>query len=334
MRDILIHIPDFSDGRLFAPARDQCHEPFVRLRDRLRDIGYELKTSDSHPIATAHRILFFDLPIEARRHKGLWSRRGRERNLLQECLEHDLQDRLALLLIEPPVVHPQNWDVERHKPFPTIFTWSDALVDGTRYLKLHEPVPSEIPAPPHVPFSARTLLIAISGNKRSSHPAELYSARRAAIRYFSRVAPNDFHLYGYGWRFWERPRSFRGIVRNKWEVLPNYRFGICYENVRGFDGCVSERIFDCLRSRCIPVYWGAPNIDQYVDRHCFIDRTQYSSEDDLLRFLRDMSEAEFTRRLDAIDSYLRSERFRKFLPDAYADTIISGLKLQPVEVER
>jgi alpha(1,3/1,4) fucosyltransferase len=324
MRDILIHMPDFSEGRLFVAARDNCHEPFVRLRERFRELGYELKTSDDLPVTSAHKILFFDLPTPA----PIWKRR-KERDLLKECLDHELNDRLALLLIEPPVVHPRNWQTERHEPFSVIFTWNDELVDGERYLKLHEPVPSEIPQPPDVTFGEKRLLVAISGNKRSRNPGELYSARRAAIRYFSRVIPEDFHLYGFGWRWWERPESYRGSVANKWEILPHYRFGLCYENVR-MDGCVSERIFDCMRSGCIPVYWGAPNIRKYVNSECFVDRDDFASDEELLRYLRGMTEDQFERRLDAIRTFLRSDQFARFLPDAYADTLIAGLHLDRV----
>jgi alpha(1,3/1,4) fucosyltransferase len=327
MIEILIHMPDFSGGRLFEQARDNCTQPFIWLRERLRKLGYELKTSDGHDPSRAERIIFFDLPVERRRRFSLLQKRQPQRDLLVECLTRGLRDRLALMLIEPPVVHPENWEIERHAPFPVVFTWSDPLVDGKRYLKINEPIPAGIPITPEVPFSQKTLLVAISGNKRSNHHAELYSARRHAFHYFSRAIPDDFHLYGFGWRRWERPRSFRGSINNKWEVLPQYRFGLCYENVSGMDGYVSERIFDCMRSRCIPVYWGAPNVRQYVDSECFIDRTEFSSDDDLLRRLQDMSEIEYQRRIAAIDAYLQSDRFRQFLPDAFANRIISGLKL-------
>jgi len=39
----------------------------------------------------------------------------------------------------------------------------------------------------------------IAGNKRSSHPLELYSERLRAIEWFEKEHPADFDLYGIGW---------------------------------------------------------------------------------------------------------------------------------------
>src|SRR5260221_513096 len=109
-----------------------------------------------------------------------------------------------------------------------------------------------------VPFSEKRLLVNISYNKYSSQPGELYSARREAIGYFERHRPDDFDLYGVGWLGTqtlrgssgrgERHPSYRGAVTNKWDVLPRYKFSLCYENSRDQPGCVTEKIFDCLRS--------------------------------------------------------------------------------------
>lgn len=42
----------------------------------------------------------------------------------------------------------------------------------------------------------------------------------------------------------------------KEEFLRNYRFNICPENSLG-DGYTTEKIFECIASGCIPIYWGA-----------------------------------------------------------------------------
>ena len=43
---------------------------------------------------------------------------------------------------------------------------------------------------------------------------------------------------------------------NKAEFLKQYRFYICPENA-SVEGYVTEKVFHCIGSGCIPIYWGA-----------------------------------------------------------------------------
>ena len=43
---------------------------------------------------------------------------------------------------------------------------------------------------------------------------------------------------------------------DKFKFLANYRFNLCPENSLG-EGYITEKIFDSIRSGCIPIYWGA-----------------------------------------------------------------------------
>ena len=176
-------------------------------------------------------------------------------------------------------------------------------------------------------------------NKFSRHPRELYSERRAAIRYFERTQPDNFDLFGVRWNQpqnlverwipWMRPQysSYRGVVKNKWDVMPRYRFSLCYENVRDEPGYVTEKIFDSLRCGCVPIYWGAPNIGDYVDKDAFIDRRRFKDHAELGDYLSSIREPEYEKYQQAIRLYLMGPKFAQFLPPAYADTIIQTLKL-------
>jgi hypothetical protein len=150
---------------------------------------------------------------------------------------------------------------------------------------------------------------------------------------------NSFDLYGVGWnrppnlkekmmpftrRFYS---SYRGTLQNKWDVLPRYRFSLCYENIRDEPGWVTEKIFDCMRAGCVPIYWGANNISDYVDPEAFIDRRKYKSDAELEIFLLGITEKEYLIYQEAIKDYLQGDLFKKFLPPAFADTIIDVLKL-------
>ena len=47
-------------------------------------------------------------------------------------------------------------------------------------------------------------------------------------------------------------REYRGKLGKKAELLDRARFCICFENSRGSPGYVTEKIFDCFTSGCVP----------------------------------------------------------------------------------
>jgi hypothetical protein len=168
----------------------------------------------------------------------------------------------------------------------------------------------------------------ITSNKRSADARELYSARLALIRHCEEAIPDDFELYGVGWAGADEQRpSYRGMPANKWEVFPNFRFGVCYENTAGIPGYVTEKIFDCMRASAVPVYLGAPNVADYVDSEAYVDRREFASDEELVRFLRGVDERAYGRYREAAAAYLASDRFARFLPPAFADNIIAHARL-------
>lgn len=250
--------------------------------------------------------------------------------LMKRVLKSPLRDRLVLFIGEPPVVTPANWDRRAHQWFRTLFTWHDSLVDGERYIKFSFPLPADYPVVADPPFLERKLLVNISGNKSSAEVGELYSTRVRSIRHFEQAAPTDFDLYGVGWERGDadgvRFASFRGRVAHKWDVLPGYRFSLCYENQQ-MQGYVTEKLFDCLRCGVIPVYLGAPEIERTVNPRCFVDRRAFADDAELLSFLRGMPESEFRDRREAARAFLASTAFTQHLNEAFADTVCDTLGL-------
>jgi len=351
MQTILIHSSFGNNDRIFNPnERDGYNDPMIYLRERFDQLGYSLKAADNNSLADCKWVFFFDatsvIPYSgwrgiARKLKARLNGNPLIRDLYSECIRKGMEQRIALFLWEAPAVSPANWDPELHKLFPLIFTWHANYVDGNKFIKIHWPQTRQFPYVPNIQFKNKKLLVNISMNKFSSHPRELYSARRAAIRYFEQNQPENFDLYGVGWN---RPvnifekilpitrqiyPSYRGTVNNKWDVLPQYRFSLCYENIYDEPGYVTEKIFDSMRAGCVPVYWGAPNIiTEYVDPEAFIDRRKFKSDEELGTFLLGITEKEYLMYQVAIQEYLYSEKFQMFLPPAFAETIINALKLK------
>jgi hypothetical protein len=100
---------------------------------------------------------------------------------------------------------------------------------------------------------------------------------------------------------------------------------LCYENAQ-VPGYITEKIFDSLRSDCIPVYLGAPNIEKYVPKNVFIDRRQFNSEGDLAEFLSSMSQEQFNQYLLNIREYLSGAQFKAFLATGLAENIVAAIE--------
>ena len=335
---IRICFPGMDGRALFdAAARDNCTEPFIVLRERLRSLGFELESMDDDDLSGVHALWFWDV-TRAMQSLGPLRRAAAALSggavdaspLMKRALKSSLRDRLILFIGEPPVVHPANWDRRMHRWFRTVFTWHDPLVDGERYRKYFFPLPARYPVVAEPPFLERKLLVNISGNKSSAEAGELYSTRLRSIRYFEHAAPADFDLYGVGWERGEAGgtpfASFRGRVAHKWDVLPHYRFSLCYENQQ-MRGYVTEKLFDCLRCGVVPVYLGAPEVDLTVDPRCFIDRRTFADDGELLSFLHAMPEWEYLERREAGRAVLASAAFTRHLSEAFADTVCGSLGL-------
>jgi hypothetical protein len=53
-------------------------------------------------------------------------------------------------------------------------------------------------------------------------------------------------------------------------IFNKYKFVFVCENSLGI-GYITEKIFNCLFARCIPIYYGCSTIENYIDKDCFIN---------------------------------------------------------------
>lgn len=352
VKHILLQYPGNIERALFySGARDNCAEPFIRLRKEARALGYVIAEPSRPTLRDAAWLLFWDVPsatnalgLRGHLRRLRFGFSERTRNWLAAARRAGL-DHVAVILWEPATVCSENWRPELYEHFDKVLTWNDDLVDGNRFQKFFLPVPEEWPVPREVDFATKKLLVNISSNKYSDYAGDLYSHRAEAIRYFESTLPTQFDLFGQGWdrpaihigdkrgvgwfRRSDRHRysSFRGPITHKWDVLPNYKFAICYENALDQPGLVTEKMFDVMRCNCVPIYLGAPNISDYVDRNAFIDRRTFSSNAEVGEYLAGMPRSEYDRYLESIRSFLRSERFQRFKSGAFTDRIIDILGL-------
>lgn len=200
----------------------------------------------------------------------------------------------------------------------------------------------------------RKLLVMVNANKVTRvRVNELYTERLRSIEFFNRRGELD--LYGLGWdgppiqlgrrvpgaverlerrarRRWESLRpptdpvrvaireAYRGPTSRKAETLGGYRFALCFEN-SALEGWITEKIFDCFYAGTVPVYWGAPDVERWIPPECFIDMRRFEGYDDLRDFLLSLTDDEVDGYRVAARDFLRSERFRPFSKQTFAERI-------------
>jgi len=306
MRSVLLKVDDIvMNDKIFS-----LHKPLYYLRESLKEQGISFHTADLGNEEKCEKIIVFDL---------------NNPNLLyiRECIARGWQEKIILMLWEGPVVIAQNWELENLRCFTKLLTWDDDLVDNRKYFKFYYPQ-TEIPYYGiELPFIDKKLCTMIVSNKMYPHPQELYSERIQAIRYFEEMIPEQFDLYGYGWDY--SIKSYRGTVKSKEHAYARYKYAICYENTTGLQGYITEKIFDCFRGGCVPVYLGADNVSHYIPPDTFIDRRNFGSYDELLDFLLSIDERRYKQYIESIAAYAHSDKFRLFGINNFVNIMLSHL---------
>ena len=133
-------------------------------------------------------------------------------------------------------------------------------------------------------------------------------------------------LYGHGWGkfnfrtpvkslYWNvklrRNRMSFSAPPSKHEVYSRYNFALCVENMR-MTGYVTEKIFDALFSGCIPIYWGAPNIDEYIPADCFVRLDDFGTAKRAIEYCVRMEDDQRQAYRMAMADYLNSATFDRF----------------------
>ncbi|MDZ4125865.1 MAG: glycosyltransferase family 10 [Hydrogenophaga sp.] len=236
------------------------------------------------------------------------------------------KNKIILMLWEPPSVIPQSYDKQNHSPYGKIITWYDDWIDNQRYFKFYYPeyrsMISDI-----VDFDQKKFCTLVANNKKSPHPNELYSQRRATIKFFEQLHNTELDLYGHQW---PALRTYKGSIPDKINCIKKYKFCICYENIKNITGYISEKIFNCFQAGCVPVYWGAKNVLDYIPQDCFIARENFTNNQELYTFLKSITKEQYQTYIDAIRNYLENDpRVQLFTRKNCIETIMRALDITP-----
>lgn len=336
-------------------AGDNILAPYAAVYDRLTSRGVTVHTADRLPARPDGRrnvLISFGTPDRLVSHTVARYRRLAERPDVTLS---------AFFAMECPVVEPTMFAAlpELQSIFRRILSWSDtdALLPFTKrpVQVQHYCWPQSFSAV-HEHLWAnrdRKFLIMMNANKLPrAYVNELYTARLRAVEFFHRHGEID--LYGRNWdrmparvgkvrtpatlrrlvaqawqvkqRVWPNrlyaamAAASRGPARSKSETVARYRFALCFENSI-LKGWLTEKLFDCFFAGTVPVYWGAPDVLDWVPAECFIDMRQFKDFAELRQFLHAVTPAQEQAYREAARAYLTSDRFAPFRVEVFADLV-------------
>lgn len=318
----------------FRPDDDGRADFVLRLIETLRAHGFAVSTElkdfgpDNPPA--------FELHIEAQRRRAPNARQ-------------------YLVLIEDRHIRPQNYLVRWHQ-YRRVFSWDDDIVSTRGAIKYV--FPAHVRAGPVGDYDERPIFMSlVAANKAQAiwTSDDLYRERVATLAWFQIHAPDDLHLYGSGWNlpyhppglaakaifrilrhtgvFKNRPRPcWHGIAPVKRDVLLRSKFNLCYENTQGSKGYISEKLFDALSTGAIPIYWGAPNVTEYIPENCFVDRRQFPTNKEMFLFLKAMTRQQHARYQAAMRDFCVAH-CERFSVDTFANSIADELMIDLANVQ-
>lgn len=332
---------EFLRGRFFDATdsvlnRDDQLYPYRLLRQRLKDLRFDVFTSDQAPDRSDSDSETYYISFGGN-YKNIWEK---------PAIRH-----VAYVFMEAPSSIPANYRrmrliCERFQNV-LLFDRDDAYqYAGTSFLSanIHEYFfPSLLPfalegagEEPRNP--GRICVIASNKNAKSGYsgPSTLYEFRKSLIGDLAALDAID--LYGNHWsprdlHFWHNyspsllklarflPKVYQGRCQDKLATMRRYSFSLCIEthSMRNF---VTEKILDCLRSGSVPIYYGATNVTSIVPKECFIDLRDFRTPQEVVTFVRSMKVEERMARVEAGQRYLASPDARRFTPECFVEHLV------------
>ena len=311
---------DLSDPVL---NRDAQLLPFHRLRQCLARKGSDLHTAD-----------YLYKQLNPNEQQCDYYSLGLLDNY--ERIKRDARARLvAFVIMEPPVVAPALYEAlpKLTAMFERVYVhnttgagYSQTGVDTGKLHRLYWPIPYDDVLMPYWKNERRMKrIVVINGSHNPlDKNRELYSLRIKVMAELSKFSIVD--LYGIGWdKWWSREAMwlpywrnrrkivsiYKGKCASKFEVLQNYEFCLCFENML-MDGYITEKIFDCLYAGTIPLYLGAPDILKYIPKNVFVDCRIYSSWIEMWRYISNMPMEKIMAMRNAGREFLKSDNAKSF----------------------
>ena len=247
----------------------------------------------------------------------------------------------SFVAFETPLIQPVIYDNmdDIVAKFRNVFTYNKSLTGNSdKFQQLYYPAPyNEV----QEPFWSNNLrydkFVMINGNHRpkKGYKKELYSERLRALRILAKS--NSIDLYGRGWNklvssnslwtdFWMSISAIRKVYLGecdvKLDVLSKYTFCVCFENFR-LEGYITEKIFDCFYAGCLPLYWGATDVNNFIPKECYINVDDFNSLNEAIIFAQQLSPV--SRKNMKLAGKIFIDEYHKNYTDSIISIVESGL---------
>lgn len=78
-------------------------------------------------------------------------------------------------------------------------------------------------------------------------------------------------------------------VKTKLEFLDKHKFNLCFENA-SYPGYATEKLYEALCAKTVPIYWGSPTIEVDFNPRAFINWHNYKNDDDFFEAIKEIDE--------------------------------------------
>ena len=318
---------------------------FITLRDEFSKFGINLIADDSiYGHSDIDALIVHDHPTDTNSLSAISSFRGPK----------------YLTTEEAPFILPNSFSIDRGKEYRLIF--SNYLSNNTFPSKFIFTIPNHIDRT--IVKSVRSSDIEIDRKKRKvfvgthKKPTEKeqeysnYTLRDRLLEWYCKNEPAGFDLFGKNWdRLFLKPNYplskffnysrfdnllkgsdmrfkpiYMGALASKYKTLSSYKFQFCLENCIGYEGYMTEKVFDALMCRNVPVYHPSTpsSLNNILPNNIYINMYDFKSFDDLNLYLNNISSSEFIDYIDRIDSFI--DNLPSFLEENFwAKTVVHNI---------
>lgn len=75
----------------------------------------------------------------------------------------------------------------------------------------------------------------------------------------------------------------------KLKFLNSYKFNLCFEN-SSYPGYATEKLYDALCAKTVPIYWGSPTIECDFNTNAFLNWHDYGNDQDFFEAIKKIDE--------------------------------------------
>jgi glycosyl transferase family 10 (putative fucosyltransferase) len=201
-------------------------------------------------------------------------------------LRRGTRAQISIILGEPSEFHTKHLTLLRlsHRRFWRVLSFNETLLSHIPNGIFFPFGTTWVPEWRDLSLNKTKMCSLIASAKRNSRGHKL----RHQLVDWSRNTSQDVEVMGRGYTGFER----------KADGLAPYRYSVVIENVRE-KNYFSEKLVDAVLCNTVPIYWGCPNLERFMDPSGII---QCQSEAEVRAAIQAMSEVDFTARLPLLQA--------------------------------